>query len=95
MNEHRHEFSLVLICRVLKVARAKFYKWLHKPISERDNENACLVEAIRHSCLASGGVYGANRILGICEKPARPATAIVSPAHARQQDQDCTRLQST
>jgi putative transposase len=25
MNEHRHEFSLVMMCRVLKVARAGFY----------------------------------------------------------------------
>jgi len=29
MNEHRHEVSLVLMCRVLKVARAGCYQWLH------------------------------------------------------------------
>lgn len=64
MNEHRHEFSLVLMCRVLKVARAGFYQWLHRPISERAKEDARLVEAIRHSYSASGGVYGANRVFG-------------------------------
>jgi putative transposase len=64
MNEHRHEFSLVLMCRVLKVARAGFYQWLHQPISERAKEDARLVEAIRLSYSASGGVYGANRVFG-------------------------------
>jgi len=58
------EFSLVLMCRVLKVARAGFYQWLHQPISEHAKENARLVEAIRHSYSASGGVYGANRVFG-------------------------------
>ena len=52
------------MCRVLKVAGAGFYQWLHKPISERAKEDARLVEAIRHSCSASSGVYGANRVFG-------------------------------
>ena len=64
MNEHRHEYSLVLMCRVLKVARAGFYQWLHKPLSDRDIEDRRLVEVIRHSYAASGGVYGARRVFG-------------------------------
>lgn len=64
MNERLGEFSLVLVCRVFKVARAGFYKWLHQPISEQIKEDARLVEAIRHSCSASDGVYGANRVFG-------------------------------
>ncbi len=57
MNEHRQEFSLVLMCRVLKVARAGFYQWLHQPVSERAKEDARLVEVIRDSYSASGGVW--------------------------------------
>jgi hypothetical protein len=34
--------SLVLMCRVLKVARAGFYQWLHQPVSERAEEDARL-----------------------------------------------------
>jgi len=54
----------VLMCRVLKVARAGFYQWLHQPVSERAKEDARLVEVIRDSYSASGGVYGANRVFG-------------------------------
>lgn len=64
MNEHRQEFALVLMCRVLKVARAGFYQWLHKPVSDRDIENKRLVGVIRDSYAASGGVYGSNRVFG-------------------------------
>ena len=43
MNEHRHAYSLVLMCRVLKVARAGFYQWLHKPLSDRAIEDQRLI----------------------------------------------------
>jgi putative transposase len=49
MNEHRHLYSLVLMCRVLQVARAGFYQWLHKPFSDRAVENQRLVGVIRDS----------------------------------------------
>ena len=64
MNEHRREFALVLMCRVLKVAKAGFYKWLHEPKSQRAKEDKRLVGLIRYSYAASGGVYGANRVFG-------------------------------
>jgi putative transposase len=64
MNEHRHEYALVLMCRVLKVARTGFYKWLPEPESQRAKEDKRLVGLIRHSYAASGGVYGANRVFG-------------------------------
>lgn len=43
MNEHRHEFALTLMCRVLRVARAGFYQWLHEPVSERAREDERLL----------------------------------------------------
>ena len=64
MNEHRDRYSLVLMCRVLKVARAGFYQWLHKPLSNRAVEDQRLVGVIRNSYAASGGVYGARRVFG-------------------------------
>lgn len=64
MNEHRHLYSLMLMCRVLQVARAGFYAWLHKPLSDRAIENQRLLGVIRDSYVASGGVYGANRVFG-------------------------------
>jgi putative transposase len=64
MNEHRHEFTISLMCRVLQVARAGFYQWLHEPISERAIEDERLLELIRNSYSASHGVYGARRVFG-------------------------------
>lgn len=47
------------MCRVLKIARAGFYEWLHKPLSDRAMEDQRLLGLIRDSYSASGGVYGA------------------------------------
>jgi len=60
--EHQHEFSIVAMCRVLRIARAGFYFWLHKPLSDRAIEDKRLLNVIRSSYSASGGVYGARRI---------------------------------
>jgi putative transposase len=50
------------MCRVLKVARSGFYAWLHRPLSERAIEDQRLLEIIRASYAASGGVYGSPRV---------------------------------
>jgi putative transposase len=52
------------MCRVLQVARAGFYKWLHKPLSDRAIEDQRLLGLIRDSYTISGGVYGAPRVFG-------------------------------
>jgi putative transposase len=52
------------MCRVLKVARADFYQWLHKPMSDPAIEEQRPVGGIRNSYAASGGVYGARRVYG-------------------------------
>lgn len=64
INEHQHEFRILTMCRVLQVARAGYYQWLHKPVSEHDIEDQRLLKLIRDSYVASGGVYGARRVLG-------------------------------
>lgn len=62
MNEHRHQYAITTLCRVLQVARAGFYQWLHKPVSDREQDNARLLGLIRDSYVASRGVYGARRV---------------------------------
>ncbi len=52
------------MCRVLQVARAGFYAWLHKPLSDRAIEDQRLLGLIRDSYASSGGVYGAPRVFG-------------------------------
>lgn len=53
---------MATMCRVLCVSRSGFYQWLHKPLSDRALEDRRLLELIRASYAASGGVYGAPRV---------------------------------
>ena len=62
MNEHRPEFGIATMCRVLQVSRSGFYQWLHQPLSDRAIEDWRLLGLIRASYTASGGVYGAPRV---------------------------------
>ncbi len=39
-------------------------EWLHKPVSDREQENSRLMELIRDSYAASRDVYGALRVFG-------------------------------
>ena len=47
---------------MLKVHRSGFYAWLNKPLSDRAVEDQRLLERIRASYAASGGVYGSPRV---------------------------------
>ena len=78
INEHRHEYKVATMCRVLKVARAGYYAWLHQPDSNRAIEDKRLLDLIRDSYVASGGVYGRHEYLPICVKLERGAANIVS-----------------
>lgn len=64
INDHRHEFRIATMCRVLRVTRGGFYQWLHKPLSDRAIEDQRLLGVIRDSYVASSGVYGARRVFG-------------------------------
>ncbi|WP_220433090.1 IS3 family transposase [Klebsiella variicola] len=64
INEHRTVWGVMTMCRVLCVARAGFYAWLHNPVSMRDKDNQRLLTLIRDSYSLSGGVYGYRRVHG-------------------------------
>lgn len=50
------------MCRVLRVHPSGFYQWLNKSLSDRAIEDLRLLELIRSSYAASGGVYGSRRV---------------------------------
>lgn len=50
------------MCRVLKIARAGYYAWLHEPESGRTIEDKRLLLLIHSSYEASYGIYGYRRI---------------------------------
>lgn len=62
MRDHRTEFRLSTMCRVLKVERSGFYAWLKRPQSTRARADQRLLVMIEEAYLASGGVYGARNV---------------------------------
>jgi putative transposase len=64
MIEHRNDYAIALMCRVLRVARAGFYAWLRESVCDHAKEDERLLILIRASYLASRGVYGARRVFG-------------------------------
>jgi putative transposase len=62
INDHRHEYKVATMCRVLHASRSGFYAWLHQPLSDRAIEDQRLLGLIRDSYTASSGVYGYPRV---------------------------------
>lgn len=62
MAEHRHQFRLTSMCRILRVQRSGYYAWLSKPQSARAQADALLLDDIKQFFEASTGIYGSPRI---------------------------------
>lgn len=62
MRAHSDEFRLCAMCRVLGVHRSGYYAWLRNGPSAREREDQRLLGLIKHSWLASGGVYGYRKV---------------------------------
>ena len=63
IKDHRDEYDVTTICRVLDVARAGYYAWLQEPLSARAKEDARLLRLLEASYQASHGAYGARRVV--------------------------------
>jgi len=62
IKEHRYQWAISLMCRVLEVAISGFYDWLGRPVSKRSKENEILTEKIIMFHCGSGCTYGSPRI---------------------------------
>jgi transposase InsO family protein len=60
--QHRAEYPIALMCRVLAVSRAGFYAWLERPPSARAQQDGWLRVAIRAIHAESRRSYGSPRI---------------------------------
>jgi putative transposase len=58
MRDHRSEFPVRTMSRVLRVHPSGFYAWLKQPLSARAIEDRRLIKLIKASFVASGGTYG-------------------------------------
>lgn len=62
VRDHREEFRVLTMCRVLRVSRSGFYAWLRRPESKRTREDRRLLVEIRAIHEGTRGSYGSPRI---------------------------------
>ena len=62
IDDHRSEYPVTLMCRVLAVSRSGYYAWRERPPSAREMANRQLLESIRVIHKKSRGRYGSPRI---------------------------------
>jgi putative transposase len=62
MSDHRPRFSIEMMCKVFKVSRASYYKWLRSGPSARWQENEKLLIEIMDVFDESDETYGSPRI---------------------------------
>ena len=62
IEAEKHQHTVSLLCRVLEVSRAAYYRWKASPLSTRAAANLVLLQKIRTAHADSGGKYGSPRI---------------------------------
>jgi len=62
IEEHRQEFDITLMCRLLAVSRSGYYAWRKRQPSAREMADTQLLAAIKKIFAASGQTYGSPRI---------------------------------
>lgn len=62
IHDHREQFHIRILCRVLKVSTSGYYDWVDRPPSERQQEDKVLTEHIRDVHQSSRQTYGSPRI---------------------------------
>ena len=60
IEEHRAEFHVVTMCRVLALSKAGYYTWRKRPQSARARANEQLVLVMRDLHAESDRTYGAR-----------------------------------
>jgi putative transposase len=60
--EHRQEFEIKVMCRVMRVSRSGYYAWQRRPVSEREMANQQLTQQIEEIHQDSRQTYGSPRV---------------------------------
>lgn len=62
IKDNDREYSVDMMCRLLRVVRSGYYAWLNESVSDRAQEDVRLLRLIRASFVASHGIYGSPRV---------------------------------
>jgi putative transposase len=68
IENHRDEFPVKLMCKVLEVSTSGYYAWRGRPPSEREMANRALTAKIKEEFEKSGETYGSPRIYRVMRK---------------------------
>ena len=68
IENHRDEFPVKLMCKVLEVSTSGYYAWRGRPPSEREMANRALTAKIKAEFEKSGETYGSPRIYRVMRK---------------------------
>src|SRR5215469_11040148 len=60
--EHRQEYAITTMCRVLSVSVSGYYAWCKRVPSRHRREDAHLTERVKAAFQANRGVYGSPRV---------------------------------
>ena len=78
IHRRRAQYSVRMMCRLLKVSRSGYYDWRSRGESTRTRRDRQLMSRVRQVHFESRGVYGARKVRR--ELLARPAAATRWPA---------------
>src|SRR2546421_4648528 len=75
IKQHRGNWPLRVICRILQVSRSGFYAWRNHSMSQREKRSSDLLEKIKAVHQHSRLTYGSPRVtaqlkdqgIGVCE----------------------------
>lgn len=65
IEEHRADYPVTLLCRVMQVTRSGYYAWRNEPLSLRKVANLVLLQHIEDIFEEGRQTYGSARIQGI------------------------------
>ncbi|PIZ04255.1 MAG: hypothetical protein COY58_05270 [Gammaproteobacteria bacterium CG_4_10_14_0_8_um_filter_38_16] len=68
IKDHRYEFSVALMCGLLRISRSGFYAWIMRKPGKRDQANQLLDVKIKSVFAAHHKRYGAPRITRALKK---------------------------
>ena len=68
IDEHRAEFSVALMCRVLAVSPSGYYAWRKRPVSAQKMANQELGKKIEVVYNDHYGIYGSPRIYRVLQQ---------------------------
>lgn len=60
--EHRHEYPISLMCRVLEVSVSGYYAWCKRPASQHSREDAEIAKQVKTMFQTNRCVYGSPRV---------------------------------